>query len=262
MEISPLRHVFIVCHARTGGTWTGQLLNTCPRVKYIWEPNAPQHHRAEQMPAWDVTDWLRVWCRVHLFTPHIPIRPTFPKAPINTAVYKLHTVLGDMTRPAVKWTPAMFDRMRKYLDAKVIHLVRHPTRWTASMLRWMPEYLNVNAHDLYAESNRAFHDRYMREDWYRLFRHEDLIRNPDAIDALFGFAGLQQGPAFVEYQAEMHSKNVDNDDQDRNTIMTQNALLEKWREIPEKFIDMAEDFTNRYWTWAGYAPLRTKAVAP
>lgn len=258
----PLRHVFIVCHARTGGTWTGQLLNTCPNVKYLWEPNAPQHHRADQMPAWDVTDWLHVWCRVQLFKTHIPIRPTFPKQQMDTAVYKLHTVLGDMTRPAVKWTPAMFERIRKYLDAKVIHLVRHPTRWTASIIRWMPEYMNAQAHDLYAEANRAFHDRYHSEPWYRLYRHDDLVTTPGVIDGLFGFAELDQSEAFFQFQQQMHSKDVDHDDHDRNTIMTQRALLEKWRDMPEKWIDLAEETTDKHWSWAGYYPLQSKAVTP
>ena len=262
MNIRPLRHVLIVCHARTGGTWAGQLLNTSPHVKYLWEPNAPQHHRKEQIPSWDIDDWVSVWSRVYLFKTHIPIRPEFEKFEMRTAVYKLHTVLGDMTRHAVRWNAALFEKVRSALDAKVVHLVRHPTRWAASILRWMHEFHSVESHELYAESNCRFHDRYQAEPWYRFVRHEDLIDDPQQVLDLLGFCDVSTSPAFTEFVAGMHAEDRDFDDHSRDTTMTKSALADGWRNMPGPAIELAERFTDARWGWAGYQPLRSGRRLP
>lgn len=262
MQVKPLRNILIIGHARTGGTWVGNLLNTAPNVKYLWEPNSLEHHRKDQMPAWDLNDPIAVWCRVYLFKPHVPIRPEFPKGEIDTAVYKLHTVLGDIARHPVKWNAALFERVRNALDAKVIHLVRHPTRWAASILRWGAKHLTLPSHELYARSNREFHDRYSGKDWYRLFRHEDLLASRDYIDGLFGFSGLDQGQAFVEYQAEMHSEDRDIEPDHHSTVMKSSTVLDRWQSMPPKAFEISERFTEEHWSWAGYQPFPSEKVAP
>lgn len=260
MEIRKLRHVMIVCHARTGGTWLGQVLNTDPGVKYLWEPNAYQQPVPNHIPNWRVEDDVEVWCRVYLFRPHLAILPEFAKGEMRTAVYKLHTVLGDVARPGVKWTRPLFERIRYALDAQVIHLVRHPVRWAASMRRWMPSHLNDLTTSIYTDGNAEFWEHYAYESWYRLVRHEDVVGNRAALSELMEWCGLEATSSFDEFVGEMNAADIDTSKQQRTTVMTVDTLLNRWRELPEKILGQMQHVTAR-WKWAGYAPLNAEVLA-
>ncbi len=257
MQIKPLKFILIFCHARTGGTWLGQLFDTCPNVKYLWEPDAPQHHLSEHLPAWNLEDPVELWCRSYLFKNHLEIQPHFPKTAMDTAVIKEHTALGDMARHSVKWNWKLVEKIRAGLDARVIHLVRHPTRWTASMLRWMGPHMSYASQELYARRNREFYERYKGEPWYRLVRHEDLIRNHSLILELLSFCGLEPSPALTEFLETMNCEDRDTSKKQRNTVMTVGTLMQRWRGMPVRDIEQAEEFTAEHWDWAGYTPLKT-----
>lgn len=258
MRITPLKFILILCHARTGGTWLGQLFDTCPNVKYLWEPDAPQHHLSEHLPAWNLDDPVELWCRTYLFRNHLEIKPHFPKTVMDTAVIKEHTALGDMRRHSVKWTWRLVEKIRKGLDAKVIHLVRHPTRWTASMLRWMPPHMSYPSQELYATRNRECNEHFQGEPWYRMVRHEDLIRDHSLILEMVRFCGLEPSPALKMFLNLMHSEDLDVSKKERTTVMTVGALTDRWRGMSSHYIEQAEKATAEHWGWAGYTPLMTE----
>lgn len=261
MQITPLRHIFIVAHARTGGTWLGKLFDVFPNVKYLWEPNAFQHPRPEHMGNWDLDDPVSIWCRAYLFKNHIPILPVFEKSQMEIAVYKLHQVLGDIARHGTFWNWPMFELIREKLQAQVIHLVRHPMRWSASVARWGPEHLTLESHEIYALRNREFWDRYAGKPWYQMVRHEDLVESRERIRQLILGHGLVPSRRFEAFCEMTHSGDGDPDPHAHSIMMKPDTVLDRWKELPSRIQEVADRYTREAWAWAGYQPLLEAVTA-
>lgn len=236
-----MRHVLIVCSERTGGTWFGKLFDTCSNVKYLWEPDHKQFHPHDPMQSWDTSDGKTVEKAVWSFIPHCRIDPTFEKARVNTAVYKVCAAVNVFQED---WLDTAFNRIRHDLDAKVIHLVRHPVRWAASVDRWSPmdDEKMRDAILRYTTRNLKFRADFWHEDWYRFLRHEDVLENPTHVmDTVFRFSGLARSEAFDRFVREMNSYDGPNDPHKHTVYALKSTALDRWK------------ITYRNWPIVSYA---------
>jgi hypothetical protein len=150
--------------------------------------------------------------------------------------------------------PKQFEDIRGKLNAKVIHLVRHPVRWGASVIRWMKVHFSGMTTEMYGRNNADFNQRYRGQDWYRLARHEDLVADPDRVRDLLQWCGLEPGEAFDSYVEMMNRHDMDNDTSHRMTVMKSETLLNRWRDLrPEVAARLTKSL--RHWDWAGYETL-------
>lgn len=248
-----MKHIMVICHARTGATWLCQLFNTCPNVKHLWEPDF--FLSSADFLNWNFKNAEEVENNVLSFKPHVDIKPYFPKTTIDTAVYKLITILGvisynDFCRDRIKHRE--FKRIRKRLDAKVIHLIRHPVRWAASIQRWGPRDNKrmKQALKFYIRNNLAFYAAYCKKPWYVLIKHEDLLKEAEAeILRLFKFCSLKPTAQLYDYLKICHSKDSQGEVDLHETIMTKNTILNRWKAEykDEEIIDYANRLTLKYW---------------
>ena len=248
-----MRHVFILSTARTGGTWFGKVLDTGPHVKYIWEPDShrrPIPGRFRQWP-FDRPEALRKM--IESYRAHQTILPQFPKKRVTTAVYKLTTVCADMAFVVEEWMD-QFLEIREKLDAKVIHLLRHPARWAASVMRWGDRPLETSLR-IYGERNRAFFDRCTGARWYKPIKHEDATQYPKMMfPDIFFWCMISYTREFHDFVARMHAEDHKPEPDDHSTIMQKRTVLDRWRELSPENLTLANDAVRKYWDGI-YEPL-------
>lgn len=238
----------------------GQLFNTCPNVKYLWEPDL--FLSGADFLKWNFNNTKEVERKILSFKAHVDIKPHFQKTKIDTAVYKLITILGvisynDFCKDEIKHR--RFKRIRKKLDAKVIHLIRHPVRWAASIQRWGPrdDVRMKQVLDFYIRNNLKFYNAYRKNDWYIFIKHEDLIEGTETeILRLFKFCNLVPSKQLYDYLEICHSKDIDEYVHNHETIMRKDTILNRWKaEYRNKeIIDYANKLTVKYWS-KFYKPL-------
>lgn len=126
------------------------------------------------------------------------------------------------------------------------------------MLRWMGDHMSYASQELYARGNRELNEHYKDEPWYHLVRHEDLVSDHSLILEMLSVCGLEPSPALKEFLEKMNSEDRDTTHKHRDTVMTVQTMMQRWRGMPLRAIDQAEEFTAEHWDWAGYTPLKTK----
>ena len=186
--MDPLKHVLIVCHPRTGGTWFGGMWGAHPKCKFLWEPDLLPEHGADSFRLWRYNSPEVMRRLVTDFSPHCPTTmPEFPHDELTHACYKLITVNGMIGTgtgtPYLQWGDHEFGAMRAFLDAKVIHLVRHPLRWMVSAAKTAkqePQALEMSV-DTYCTTNAAFAEKYSMCQWYARVTHEELISGAGSV---------------------------------------------------------------------------------
>lgn len=248
-----MRHVFILATARTGGTWFGKVMDTAPYVKYLWEPDSHRRPLGERFPQWEHGDPEKMLARIENFEPHQRILPEFPKKGMTTAVYKLYSVCGDVSFMLDDWADEFLE-IREKLDAKVIHLVRHPVRWLASVARWSDRPLR-HCLELYNQGNRAFLERCAGQPWYKAVTHEDATRMSRVVfPTVLEFCNIVYDRLFHDFLGEMHTRDENPDPDNHSTIMTRHTVLMRWKDLDADDIKMANEMTDRYWSGI-YEPL-------
>lgn len=249
-----MRHIFIFCSPRTGGTWVGKLLDACSEVKYLWESDHPHFHGARHMMNWPVKNPDEFRRRVVAFLPHVDIKPHFAKGDVEAAVYKMAHAFPMVTvggGRVASWSEDRLIRTRTSLDAKVLHVVRHPTRWAASVHGWAPRppRIMIKTLDLYTESNVSFHRRHAGEPWYRLVVHDRLtacLRS--LISGILDFCGLRPSPALETYLELTHSMDTMGSPHLHQTIMRPATVLNRWKDYHETEVVMhAEELARSAW---------------
>ncbi len=251
-EECKMRHVFILATARTGGTWFGKVFDTGPHVKYLWEPDSHRRPMDERFRQWKHSDSEAMKNRIEWYEGHQTILPAFPKKTITTAVYKLYSVCADVAFVVEEWMDEFLE-IREKLDAKVIHILRHPARWAASILRWGDRPLKSSL-ELYG-NDRAFFDRCAGERWYKAIKHEDATMYPTAIfPILFSWCMITYTREFKDFCARMHVEDYKPKPDDHSTVMKKRTVLDRWRGLTPKQIALANDSVREYWTGI-YEPL-------
>jgi hypothetical protein len=196
---------------------------------------------------WEHGDPEKMRARIEDYVPHQPILPEFPKKRITTAVYKLCTVCGDVAFMVDEWSDE-FLRIREKLDAKVIHLMRHPARWAASIARWTSRPLR-QCLQVYSEGNLAFLARCAGKPWYKAVKHEDATRMPRAVFAdVFRFCNIVYGEEWARFLWKMHSKDHDTNPDRHSTIMTKDTVMRRWRDLDADDLLLANEMVTEYWS--------------
>lgn len=248
-----MRHVFIIATARTGGTWFGKVLDTGPYVKYLWEPDSHRRSMEERFRQWNHADPEDVRDRIEWYEGHQTILPVFPKKTITTAVYKLYSVCGDVAGEIEAW-PDEFLEIREKLDAKVIHLVRHPARWAASVIRWGDQPLDKSL-EIYSRGNTDFWKECCGKRWYAVVKHEDATNYPGVIfPSMFRFAMISYTRAFHDFCREMHRADETPAAHRYSTIMKKRTVLDRWRGLEDSDLVLANEMVRKYWNGI-YEPL-------
>lgn len=246
-EECKMRHVFILATARTGGTWFGKVLDTGPHVKYIWEPDSHRRPLGDRFRAWPFGDPEALRKVIENYRGHQVILPEFPKKRVTTAVYKLTTVCADVAFVIDEWMDEFLE-IREKLDAKVIHLMRHPARWAASILRWGDRPLETSLR-MYGERDRAFYDRCGGERWYKAIKHEDATVYPTVIfPSLFFWCMISYTREFHDFVGRMHAEDRDTKPDDHSTVMKKRTVLDRWRDLNPEQLALANDSVREYWT--------------
>ena len=227
------RHIMIMTYYRTGATWLMKLFDTSPHVKTLFEPD--EHAKFIKWP-FDNKEELNK--RILGYEDVIKPNWTKNKRNIDTAVYKLDYVFNG------RWDYSVlnnrgFEQNRKQLEAQVIHLVRNPIRWIASVCRYIDQDIYMN--DLimfvrkYVERNQLFYNLYSKEKWYRLVHHDNLVKNTKKeIETLFHWVGIQATPKLHEFIKECHRKDTIKTVHDHNVIQTKNSVLNRWKDVLQK----------------------------
>lgn len=233
--MSEFKHILIVGTARTGTTWLGKLLDTCRNVKYLWEPDHAHLRGDDVITRWNIDDPAELRKHVMEFKPHVPILPEFDKDEIDTVVSKMITVLGavrtDSHGDRDPWAAPFFEAFREKLDAKVLHIVRHPVRWAASIMRWGGRPLDkmLAILDYYTKVNMAFWARYKDESWYRLVLHDSLTEyTEEEITEIMKFCDLDGGKQLEQFLRKTHAQDTPVSPHKHATVMTKATVLNRW----------------------------------
>jgi hypothetical protein len=255
-----MKHVFIVCSPRTGGTWLGKLFDTSPGVKYLWEPNHGIHHAGDEMYTWRLDEPQHVRAKVEAFTPHVDIPPRFSKHAVECAVYKTSGPLSEGNQALALELARRFFEMRRVLDAKVIHLVRHPVRWAASVARWSSRDNASMMESIreYTRMNIDFRNSHRNHEWYTMVRHENVIDDPvNKMQRLFDFVGVSRSIAFDEFIEEMHSYDGPDDPHCHTVYARKSTPLDRWKTSYKNWfiVRYANEVTRESWKGI-YEPLR------
>lgn len=241
-----MRHVFILATARTGGTWFGKVMDSGPHVKYLWEPDSHRRAIPERFRQWPLDDPEELRKVIEEYKGHQTILPTFPKKRVTTALYKLYSVCVDVAFVVDEWMD-QFLEIREKLDAKVIHLLRHPARWSASVLRWGDRPLETSLR-LYSERNRSFFDRCTGTNWYKAVKHEDATMYPKTVFShLFFWCMISYTREFYDFLAEMHTRDHNPKPDDHSTIMKKRTVLDRWRELDPEQLALANEVVRKDW---------------
>ncbi len=248
-----MRHVFILATARTGGTWFGKVLDTGPHVKYIWEPDSHRRPMLGRFRQWPHEDWRAMRRVIEDYRGHQAILPEFPKKCVTTAVYKMTTVCADVAFVIDEWMDEFLE-IREKLDAKVIHLLRHPARWAASVLRWGDRPLETSLR-MYGERDRAFHDRCTGARWYKAVKHEDATLYAKTVFShIFFWCMISYTREFHNFITRMHDEDHKPKPDDHSTVMKKRTVLDRWRDLNPEALALANDAVRKYWTGI-YEPL-------
>jgi len=254
--VNEFKHIFVVGTARTGTTWLGKLLDTCRNVKYLWEPDHVHLRRNDVITKWNLDDPVEFRRRIMGFEPHVPILPEFNKGEIDTVVSKLITVLGavrtDGHGDRDPWAVSFFKSFREKLDAKVLHIVRHPVRWAASVMRWGARPLDkmFGVLDYYTKVNMAFWERYKDEPWYRIMIHDRLtIDTEKELDGIMEFCGLEGGKQLEQFLQKTHSRDSTVSPHMHATVMRKATVLNRWRDqkLNIRIVRYANQLANDRW---------------
>lgn len=258
-----INHIIIACQARTGGTWFGKLFDTCPNVKYLWEPDKRNWHPYDCMWDWDFDNQSELNKSIFSFKPHVDIKPHFKKGEIDTALYKMMTILPvishqDFCKGDIAHNE--FEAIQKKLNAKVLHLIRHPVRWAASVQKWGPRNNEKmkQALEFYTSHNIKFYETYKEKVWYRLIKYDDMVLNTEKeILTIFNFCNLKPPPPLYKYLQQCHLRNSRGSPHLHKTIMKKETVLNGWKTLYKnnEIIDYANHLTAKHWS-NFYEPLR------
>ena len=169
--------------------------------------------------------------------------------------------VGLLRRPA-RIIPERCNRLIPYLqeklNAKIIHLIRHPVRWVASIQRWGPRSrssMNLSLW-IYIYANMAFHYSAHTQPWYYLVRHEDLVLNEhNDIEQLLNFCRLRPNEELYTFLTHCHKTDSYASPHLHETNMTKKTILDRWKKNEDKrIIQYANKLTAQYWS-SLYQPL-------
>jgi hypothetical protein len=252
---SEMQHVFLVATARTGGTWFGKVLDTSPMVQFLWEPDSSRRGLQERIRSWPWDDPAKLRRRILGYVPHQHILPNFhTDEDPRVAVYKLYSVCGDAAFILEEWVND-FLRLRHKLGAKVIHLVRHPARWAASVKRWGDRPLGKSL-EVYGRGNERLNMLCRGQPWYCVEQHETSSLFPRSVfPAVMAWLGLPLGSAFWHFVNEMHTEDRDPKPDRHSVVMEPRTVMDRWMGLTESELDMANESCRTFWDWF-YKPLR------
>ena len=238
-----MNHVFLICYPRTGGTWVGKIFDTLPNVKFLWEPDY------QNFQQWNFYNEQRLHERIIRFKPHVKMAIEFPKnGEIDTAVYKLSFPFQSIYTDNMQ--TVAFEHIRNKLNAKVVHLTRHPLRWAASIRRWRQGLEDTRFTDgplsnlmrWYVQKNEIFTRMYYDQDWYWPVSHERLMDNlENEVKGMFFHCGLKIGEQTRNFMNICHTFNDEKSDEEidrHKVIMKPDTVKNRWQEMSKEVIKL------------------------
>lgn len=262
-----MKHVILSTDVRVGGTWLGKLFDSHSNVRLLWEPDQHTFHCNDNWFTWPVDNVYVYTQKVLNFREHLKLLPTFTKSLVTHAVHKLVGPMGH-----VEWVPPMsessicrqrdaFCRIATVLDPHIIHLLRHPVRWAASVLRWSVWPVTVEAFRTwlrrYTVDAEALAQQYSSNPKYRVVLFEDLVDSTVSLtQELMHWVGLDPRHADTAFWSSCHEQTTaDLNPHSHSVFMKKSTVMNRWQCLPDWLLNLANAVASDPFWSQFYKPL-------
>ena len=247
-----MEHLVYTSSGNSGSTWFGSVFDAHPETKYIWESDLGSlfsTKNARNAP--NLNDFAESWENRPRMKQHVFEKRGEPKY----CVWKL----GSAVTPSYDgktWRnrTMTFWQVHRELTPKLVHLVRHPARRFASMLRWSTLKRST---DLLNEGSigntRLFKHR--GEPWYKLVRWEDAVLRPmETFGSICEFWGIDFCDEMRKFLGSCHENDESDNLRDHPITMTVETVMNRWKALEPEELEMANADVEQNWKGV-YEPL-------